>query len=681
MNKNIYYVVSDLHLERKNEHQKKFILENINKVIEKNKLEEKETIIIFSGDVDNGIKAYDWFKKIDTKIIYVPGNHEFWENNYFDTIKKLKENKPENVVFLYNDFEEIGDYIFIGGTMWTDVGKHLNDSLKYVSNGLMNDNYNITAEQWYTEKNKERLKEIIPSHAIDRALEDKKWNILLEQEENEKTIKFFNDFSKIKAQLKRFNDELNSAKSRLNRQYLPLSQEDYNRLQDLNNFDKFTYKQWLFICKEFNYLGYGEISEKMIENITESNEDIFRKLSKMNVTKNLMVVSHHLPFLEEKLVGYYSYYANMSNDKKLWNEKADNVIYNIRNGLDNYPYHNYFYRIHKGEFDKDESIVQAIHYANNGAMNLSQSFLNDVISWCHGHEHQLNYQDFVKTIPIITNPLSFSIDVFRFSENEVVLNDQYKKYHKVDTKEKENEEVEKLKSIILREVKINQLKNEDDINKWWIFKLMNLNKISSFINNFSQNNKKLFTYLAKNQQFEIGDITEKQFQKIQDLNNANYFYFNEIKKELEKLDLAYAARMDANFSYSNRFNNLFSKEISEYFLGDSYRTIDVISIEKETLEDFGYSHLVSTLFRNIYFLNKSVKRVKHIEQSLSTLTNIESVSDLFNKELPGIYPKENKERFLLDQELHSKMYAILDKYKIEEVEKEKEERRKQRFNF
>lgn len=681
MSKYVYYVISDIHLERKNEYQKQFLLDAINKVINDNTLEKKETIIIFSGDVDNGTKAYDWFKKINSQIIYVPGNHEFWENNYFDTIKNLKENQPKNVKFLYNDFEEIGDFIFVGSTMWTDVGKHLNDSLKYVSNGIMNDNYNIKAEQWYTEKNIKKLKKIVPNYSIDKALEEKKWNILLEQEENEKTMQFFKDFARIKGQLKKFHEELSSAKDKLNRQYLPLSKEDYNRLQDLKNFEKFTYKQWLFICKEFNFLGYSAISDEMIENITESDEKIFKKLSTMNVNKNLMVVSHHLPFLEERLIGYYSHYADIKDQRKLWNEKADNVIYNIRDGLDDYPDHNYFYRIHKGEFSRDESIVEAIHYNNNGSINIHDSFLNDVKSWCHGHDHQLNYQDYVKGLSITTNPLSYSLDVFRFSEDGVTLNDSYKKYHRINSKEQEQEEVEKLKSVILKEVKINQLKNEDELIKWWIFKLMDLSKISHLINSFSQNNKKLFTYLAKNQQFEIGDITDKQFQRLQELNTANYFYFNEIKKELEKLDLSYSARMDSNFSYSTRFNNLFSKEISEYFLGNSYRTIDVFSIDRESLEDFGYSHLISTLFRNIYFLNKSVKRVKHVEQQIEKFAHIESITDLFDTSLPDIYPKETKERVFLDQDLHAKMHAILKKYKNEDVEKEKERRHKERFNF
>jgi hypothetical protein len=661
MSKYVYYLISDIHLEKQNEYKKQFLLEHINNVIEKNSKEDKNTIIIFSGDIDNGIKAYQWLKNINTQVVYVPGNHEFWENNFYDTVENLKKEQPQNVTFLYNDFEDIGDFIFVGGTMWTDVGKHLNDSLKYVSNGIMYDNYKIKAEQWYTENNIQKLKAIIPNHFIEKILEEKKWNIILEQEENEKTMKFFNEFSRIKSYLKKFYEEIATSDERLNKKYFALTKENYDKLHELKNLTNFTYKEWLFICKEFNFLGHNAISKEMVESITESEEKIFTKLSRMNVTKNLIVVSHHLPFLEERLVGYYSHYLDITDERKLWNEKADSNIFNIRNGLEDYPLQNYFYRINKGEFERDDSIVEAIHYNNNGAINIPSLFLDDVKVWCHGHDHQLNYQDYVKSISIITNPLSDSLDVFRFSENGVTLNEHYKQYHKINTRE-EQSKIEQLKSVVLKEVKINELTNEDELTKWWVFKLMNLKKFSNLLTSFSQNNKKLFTYLVKNQQFKIGDITDKQFQKLQTLNNANYFYFNEIKIELEKLDLAYAVRNDKTFSYSNRFNRLFSKEISAYFLGDSSRTIELFTIEKNSLEDFRYSHVISELFRNIYFLNKSIKKIKYLEKQLENFTKIESITDLFNQKLPNIYPKENKVNSL-EQKLHSKMYSILDKYK------------------
>ena len=464
MEKYAYYLISDIHLERKNEYKKKFLLDGINLVIEKNKKEGKETIVVFSGDVDNGTNAYEWFKNINAKIIYTAGNHEFWKNDYYETLDNLQKDVPQNISFLHNDFTECGDYIFVGATMWTDVGKSLNEDLKHVSNGIMNDNYNITAKKWYTPRNIEKLKSIMPRHTLENRKENFSWNILIEQEENEKTIQFFKDFTVVRNQMLKLKEEYDNSDKNLNAKYLKITQEKYDAIHKASKVKDYTYKQWLLICKEFNLLGYEEVSDEMIQNASVEKEKIFHKLSHMDYSKELIVVSHHLPFLEERLIGHYSH---TTNDHKLINHKADNSIYNIRNGLEDYPYHNYFYRIAKGEFSRDESIVEAIHYSNNGAVNLPKSLYTQVKAWCHGHDHTLNYQDYVKGVNIITNPLSYSLDVFTFSESGVHLNDSYKRFHKIDTEEKEQKEVETLRHLILKPMHLNKIDNKDELIKLW----------------------------------------------------------------------------------------------------------------------------------------------------------------------------------------------------------------------
>lgn len=680
MTQYVHYLISDIHLERKNEYKKAFLLESINKVIEKNKNDDKETIIIFSGDVDNGTKGYEWFNKINAQIIYVAGNHEFWANDYYETVENLQKQAPKHVHFLHNDFIECGEHIFVGATMWTDVGKSLNEDLKYVSNGIMNDNYNITAQKWYTEKNKENLKSISPRWGFEDKIEKQGWNILVEQEENEKSIQFFKDFAKIRNQLLRFRKEVSTASQQLTQKYSPMSQEKYDALMHASKLTNYTYKQWLFLCKEHNLIGYEEVSQSMIDNVTSEEEKIYKKLVKINYYKELIVVSHHLPFLEERLIGYYSH---IEKSKKLYNEKADSPIYTIRNGLNDYPHHNYFYRIGKGDFGRDESILEAVHYSNNGAVNLPEYFLKDVKTWCHGHDHTLNYQDFVKSIPIITNPMSYSLDVFIFSEKGIHLNDGYKRYHKIDSDEKELAEVEKLRTLVLKDIHFNSHKNEDknEMIKLWVLSLMDFDKVSKLIENFSQSNKKAFTYLAKNPQFSIGEMTDKQYQKIQEFIFANYYYHKELLKELDKLDMAYAARKDIEFSYMNKVNKLYSKEISNYFLEDSQYNISVENYTQEMMEDYGYSLLTSQLFKNIYFMNKAVKKIKHLAPILKKYEEIEAITELFNQEIPDLYPKEPKNNYLFDRDLEEKKNKILDKYMTEEVTKEKERRYKERFNF
>lgn len=673
-----YYLISDIHLERKNEYKKNFLLNSINKVINENKLNEKETVIVFSGDINNGTKAYEWFEKINAQIIYTPGNHEFWGHDYYETLESLKAEKPKNVSFLHNSFVEIDDYIFVGSTMWTDVGKSLNEDLKYVTNGVMNDNFNISAKSWYTLKNIEKLKKISNGFDFETKIEKKGWNILIEQEENSKTINFFKDFSIVRNQLLKFRETLLNADEELKRKYMPMTKEKYDSLNKAAKLENFTYKQWLFLCSEHHLLGYEEISKDMIENASLEREHIFKELVKINYHKQMIVVSHHLPFLEERLIGYYSH---SENSTKLYNEKADSPIYTIKNGLVDYPHHNYFYRIAKGEFGRDESIVEAVHYSNNGAINLPRYFLKDVQAWCHGHDHTLNYQDFIKGVPIVTNPMSYSLDVFNFSENGVKLNDNYKKYNKIDTEEKEQKEVNKLIDLVLRPIAIHKLENKEEMIKLWIFNLMNFSKIYELMEKFTQNNKKLFTYLAKNPEFSIGKITDKQYQKIQEFMFSNYYHYNELSKELDKLDLAYSARKDEDFSYMNRVNKLYKDEISEYFLGDKYYGIKVDNYTKEMFEDHGYSYITSQIFKNIYQMNKGMKRIKHLEVILNDFGSINSITELFNKKMIDLYPKESKNEFIFDRDLDVKKEKILAKYMTEEVIQEKERRYKERFNF
>lgn len=672
-----HYLISDIHLERKNEYKKTFLLESINKVIENNKNEGKETILIFSGDVDNGTKGYEWLKKINAHIIYVAGNHEFWENDYYETLDSLQKEAPKNIHFLHNGFVECGEHIFVGGTMWTDVGKSLNEDLKYVSNGIMNDNYHITAKKWYTEKNKESLRAISNRFGIEDRMEKAGWNIFVEQEENAKTINFFKDFSRIRNQLLKFRKEISTSKERLTQKYSPLSPEKYEAYLHASKLENYSYKQWLFLCKEQNLIGYDEVSQSMIDNVTEEQERVYSNLIKINYYKELIVVSHHLPFLEERLIGYYSH---IERSRKLYNEKADSPIYTIRNGLNDYPHHNYFYRIGKGEFSRDESILEAVHYSNNGSVNLPHSFLEDVKMWCHGHDHTLNYQDFVKGVPIVTNPLSYSLDVFNFSEKGIHLNDGYKSYHKIDTDEKEINEVEKLRTVVLKDIHFSNPKDKDEMIKLWIFSLMDFEKISHLMEKFTQVNKKAFTYLAKNPQFSIGEITDKQYQKLQEFIFESYYYHKELLKELDKLDIAYSARKDIDFSYMSKANQLYTKEITNYFL-ESVSYISVENYSKEMIEDYGYSFLTSQIFKNIYYMNKGNKRIKHLTPILEKYENIETITELFNQKLPDLYPKETTEKYVFDRDLEDKKNKILDKYMTEAIVKEQNRRHRERFNF
>ena len=54
------------------------------------------------------------------KVLYVFGNHEYYQYNYEGAKKKIEENLPDNFHLLENDTVQIEDWNFIGFTFWTD---------------------------------------------------------------------------------------------------------------------------------------------------------------------------------------------------------------------------------------------------------------------------------------------------------------------------------------------------------------------------------------------------------------------------------------------------------------------------------------------------------------------------------------------------------------------------------
>lgn len=55
------------------------------------------------------------------RVIYIMGNHEHYHNRFNDTAAEMADLVPSNVTVLEKDYVIIGDYLFMGGTLWTDM--------------------------------------------------------------------------------------------------------------------------------------------------------------------------------------------------------------------------------------------------------------------------------------------------------------------------------------------------------------------------------------------------------------------------------------------------------------------------------------------------------------------------------------------------------------------------------
>ena len=81
-------------------------------------------LVILAGDIHVKEKGLKWILKQNLKIpvIYVIGNHEFYNNRFPELIDKLKgQARGTNVHILENDAIEIAGILFFGCTLWSDM--------------------------------------------------------------------------------------------------------------------------------------------------------------------------------------------------------------------------------------------------------------------------------------------------------------------------------------------------------------------------------------------------------------------------------------------------------------------------------------------------------------------------------------------------------------------------------
>lgn len=86
---------------------------------------------VYLGFLEQCSKGFD-------KVLYVVGNHEAYGYNYEGAFGVIKDSLPANIRLMENDTIVIGDWAFIGSTLWTDfrnenalemmeAGRYMND--------------------------------------------------------------------------------------------------------------------------------------------------------------------------------------------------------------------------------------------------------------------------------------------------------------------------------------------------------------------------------------------------------------------------------------------------------------------------------------------------------------------------------------------------------------------------
>jgi predicted MPP superfamily phosphohydrolase len=88
---------------------------------------DKDTILLIAGDLDTGRASLDVIKRYNKRfkhVLVVLGNHDYYQQNiktFAEDYADICNNNFHNVTLLNSTTFEIGDYVFVGDTFWTNM--------------------------------------------------------------------------------------------------------------------------------------------------------------------------------------------------------------------------------------------------------------------------------------------------------------------------------------------------------------------------------------------------------------------------------------------------------------------------------------------------------------------------------------------------------------------------------
>lgn len=510
-------VISDIHLETAKDGKRIAVLDALNGAVRKVRDEGFYPVVVCAGDVANGIKGYELLKHIETQVVYVAGNHEFWGGDFYEINKALISQAPPNVHYLYNKWVEIEDTIFAGSSLWTDVGLNTNPDVSYHCTHTMRDISNITAKKWYEkEQNLKRLEELYSKKngMLDAAFLINAWNILVEREENQKTAVFFDVFAACVIEMKA---------------------NKYDTLEQILE-KKFVFSDILKLKAD----GYLPLIKKVWYGL-EKVKDL--------ENKKFVAVTHHLPFFEELSVGLYSKNSDESKNLPPFLNLIDKAWLNISSG-ENYGFENYFYNVSKGEFRGYDSIPKIFHYVNNGVRLFTEDVPKVFKNWVHGHEHNYAFTDYVKGIKICTSPMGHMRNVL-FTDDDMVV-----RVSKDVSPEQKKEISNKIKRSFY-EVTDPVKTTEQELIHDWCWYLLREQKLLSEISLYERAHTNKMKWLKKlwKEYLANARICPLLSENIDIYEAAQHSALSQILKILKEMKEAVALRKNENYSYLNSLSN------------------------------------------------------------------------------------------------------------------------------
>lgn len=81
-----------------------------------------EDLVVLAGDIGLGLRGIHWARRAipDRQVIYVAGNHEFYQQDWDRLLSQLSAEAAGHVHFLENDAVKLEGLLVLGCTLWTD---------------------------------------------------------------------------------------------------------------------------------------------------------------------------------------------------------------------------------------------------------------------------------------------------------------------------------------------------------------------------------------------------------------------------------------------------------------------------------------------------------------------------------------------------------------------------------
>jgi len=112
---------------------------------------EDADVIVLAGDIGEWVNGIEWarYRFKDKPIIYVAGNHEYYDSDLSVIDEMRSKAKALGIHFLENDTVIIDGVRFLGCSLWTDFNRYSEEEISKAWRD-MNDFKYIKCEQWWT---------------------------------------------------------------------------------------------------------------------------------------------------------------------------------------------------------------------------------------------------------------------------------------------------------------------------------------------------------------------------------------------------------------------------------------------------------------------------------------------------------------------------------------------------